>query len=79
MRERGILYRFRKQFAVSKERKGQPSAIYVSMVTVAPIMAVLVAGYIVGIFVLFIERCVHGNILKCWPCESVRRRRKNEN
>ena len=62
-----------KQFAVLKENEKQPSIIDVSMVKVAPIMAVLAAGYIIGIFVLLIERCVHGNILKFWPRGSVRK------
>ena len=38
----------------------------------APILAVLAAGYIMGIFVLLIERYFHGNRLKCWPRKSVR-------
>jgi len=79
MRERGILYRIRKHHAVSKEPKEQPSTIYISIVTAAPNMSALAAGYIKRIFVLLIERCVHGNILKCWTRGSVRRWRKNEN
>jgi hypothetical protein len=63
---------------VSKKLEKQPSTIDVSMVTVAPILAVLAAGYIIGIFVLLIERCVHGNILKWWPRGSVRRWRQSE-
>ena len=62
-----------KQFAVLKEREEQPRNIDVSMLTVAPILAVLAAGYVIGIFVLLIERFVHGNILKCWPRGSVGR------
>jgi hypothetical protein len=46
--------------------------------TVAPILVVLAAGYVTAIFVLLIERCVHGNILKCWPCGIVRRCRQIE-
>jgi len=65
------VYGIRQQFAVSKEPKEQPSAINISVVTVAPIMAVLVAGYVIG--------TVRVNTLKCWPRGSVRRRRKNEN
>jgi len=60
------------------EHKEQPSAIDVSMETVAPILVVLAAGYVIGIFVLVIERCVHGNMLKCWPRGSVRRWRQIE-
>ena len=59
------------EYVLSTEPEEQPSIIDVSMVTVAPIMAVLAAGYVIGIFVLLIERCFHGNILKCWPRGSV--------
>ena len=76
IRERGLQDRILKRFAVLKEPK-QPSTNDVSMVTVAPIFVVLVAGYIIGIFVLLIERCVHGNLLKCWPRGSDRRWRHN--
>jgi len=66
------------EYVLSKEPEKQPSVIDVNMVTVAPIMAVLAAGYILGIFVLFIKRCAHGNILKCWPRGSVRSWRQIE-
>jgi len=62
-----------KDFATSKEPEEEPSIIDVSMLTVAPILVVLAAGYVMGIFVLLIEKCVDGNILKCWPHGSVRR------
>jgi len=77
IRERGLQDRILKLFAVLKEPK-QPSTKDVSMVTVAPIFVVLAAGYVIGIFVLLIERCVHGNLLKCWPRGTVRRWRHNE-
>jgi hypothetical protein len=73
IRERGIQARIRQQYVFSKEHEEQPSATEVSMLTVAPILVVLAAGYVIGIFILLIERCVHGNILKCWPCGSVPR------
>ena len=73
-----MLHRIYKQIAVSKEPEEQPSTIDVSMVTVAPILVVLVAGYVIGIFVLLVERCVHGNILKCWPRGSVRKWQQQE-
>jgi len=78
--ERGIQSRILKQFTISKEpeEQEQPSTIDVRMVTVTPILVVLAAGYVIGIFVLFIERCAHRNILKCWPRGSVRRWRQNE-
>ena len=60
-------------FAVSKDPDNQPSTIDVSVVTVAPILVVLAAGYVIGHFVLLIERCAHGNLLKYWPRGTVRR------
>jgi len=78
IRESGIKDRIHQQYVFSKEHKEQPSAIDVSIVTVAPIMVVLAAGYVIGVFVLLIERCVHGNILKCWPSGGVLRWRQNE-
>ena len=55
IRERGIQDRLHQQFAVLKEAEEQPSTIDASMVTVTPILVVLAAGYIIGIFVLLIE------------------------
>ena len=78
IRERGIQDRIHQQVAVLKEPKEQPSNIDVSMVTVAPILVLLLAGYLIGIFVLLIERFVYGNLLKCWPRGSVRKWRQNE-
>jgi hypothetical protein len=78
IRERGIQARQYQQYLLSKEPKKQPSTIDVSLATVAPIMAVLAAGYVTGIFVLLIEQCAHGNILQCWTSGSVRRRQQNE-
>jgi hypothetical protein len=78
IRETGIRARIRQHGEPSIEPEEQPSTIDVSMVTVAPILVVLAAGYVIGIFVLVIERCVHGNILKYWPRGSVRRWRQNE-
>ena len=66
-REIGIKDRILKPYFASNKPEEQPSAVDVSMVTVATILVALGAGYIMGIFVLLIERCVHGNILKCWP------------
>jgi hypothetical protein len=48
------------------------------MVTVAPILVVLVGGYIIGIFVLLIERYAYGNKLKYRPSGIVRRPWQNE-
>jgi len=60
-------------YVTLQEPEEQPSTIDVSVVRVAPILAVLAAGYTLGIFVLLIERCAHRNILKCCPRGSVRR------
>jgi hypothetical protein len=78
IRERGIQARILQRYIVSKEPEEQQSTIDVSMVTVAPMLVVLAAGYIIGIFVMLIERCAHGNILKCWRRGSVRILRQNE-
>jgi hypothetical protein len=78
IRERGIQDRIFKPSFASKKPEEQPSTIDVSMVTVAPILVLLAAGYVIGIFVLLIERCVHGNILKCCSSGTVRRWRQNE-
>jgi hypothetical protein len=59
------------EYVLSDEPEEQPSNIDVSMLTVTPILVLLVAGYVIGIFVLLIERCFHGNILKCWPRGSI--------
>jgi hypothetical protein len=67
-----------REYVLSDETEEQPSTIDVGMLTVAPILVVLVAGYVIGIFVLLIEICFHGNILKCWPCGRVRRWQQNE-
>jgi len=77
LRERGIQDRILKQLTVSKEPEKQPSTIDVSMVTVKPIFVALAAGYVIGIFVLLIERCVHGNILKWGPRGILRRWRQD--
>ena len=78
IRERGVWARVHQEYVTSQESEEEPTIIDVSMVTVAPILVVLAAGYILGIFVLLIERFVHGNTLKCWPLRSVRIWRQNE-
>jgi hypothetical protein len=62
MRDTGIQDRLLQQQATSKEPNEEQSNKDVSMVTLAPILAVLSGGYIIGIFVLLIERCAYGNI-----------------
>jgi hypothetical protein len=68
-----------KHYAFSKEPEEQTPTIDVSKMTVAPVLVLLAAGYIIGIFVLLNERCVHGNISKCRPRGSVRKWRQNGN
>jgi hypothetical protein len=79
LRETGIWYKVYNDYMTSRDPEEQPSIIDVSMVTVAPILVVLAAGYVTGIFVLLIERCVRGNILnilKSRPRRRVRRWRQ---
>ena len=79
IRERGIWARVYHEYVSSQEPEEEvPSIIDVSMVTVAPIFVVLAAGYVIGIFVLYIEQCSRGNILKCWQRGIVRRWQQNE-
>jgi len=66
------------EYETSQEHEEEPSVIDVSMVTVAPIFVVLAAGYVIGIFVLLIERCTHGNILHFWPRGIDRRWQQKE-
>ena len=66
------------KYVALQEAEEEPSILDVSVVTVAPILVVLAAGYVLGICVLLIERCAHGNILKCWTRGSVRRWRQVE-
>jgi hypothetical protein len=48
------------------------------METVEPILVVLAAGYVIGFFILLIEKCVHGDVFKYWPRENTQMRPKNE-
>ena len=54
IRERRIQGRIQQQFAVLKEPEQKPSTIDVSLSPVAPIVIVLAAGYVIGIFVLLL-------------------------
>ena len=57
------------QYLTSHQHTEAQSNVAVAIVTVAPVLVVLVAGYVMGVLVLVIERCVYGNILKCWHVE----------
>jgi hypothetical protein len=74
IRERGIQSKLYQELLSPYEPEEDTSAIDVSLVTVAPILVVLAAGYVTGIFVLLIERCVHGNVLNHRSRVRVRRR-----
>ena len=67
MRERGIQDRLLQHYLISKGQTEQPSIIDVSVMTVAPILVLLAGAYVIGIFLLVVESCAHGNILKYWP------------
>jgi hypothetical protein len=41
-------------------------------VTVAPILALLVAGNVMGILILVIEKFFLGNLFKTWPNRNIR-------
>ena len=71
IREGGIQSTIRQQYLTAHQHKEAQTNIAVAMVTVAPVLVVLAGGYVMGVLVLVIERCVHGNILKCWLCGSV--------
>jgi len=62
----------------SQEPQEEPSIIDVTTVTVAPILVVLVAGYVIGILVLVIERYVQRDTLNNWARQSVRRWQQNK-
>jgi hypothetical protein len=76
LRETGIQARI--LHLPSEENNAKPSTVDVSMMTVAPNLAVLAAGYIIRVFILLIEPCVHGDVFKYRPRESVRRHSYNE-
>jgi hypothetical protein len=67
-----------KSYFASNKTEEQPSTIDVSLVKIAPILIVLAAGYVIGIFVLLIEQFAHGNIFHYCPRGNFRRWRQNE-
>jgi signal transduction histidine kinase len=78
IRERGIQSKLYQELLSPYDTKEETSTIDVSLETVAPILVVLAVGYVTGIFVLLIERCVHGNTVKHRPRVCVRRWREIE-
>ena len=75
--EGGTQSRIRQHYLTSHEHKEAQSNIAVTIVTVAPVLVVLAAGYVIGVLVMVIERCVYGNILICWLRGSVPSWHKN--
>jgi hypothetical protein len=72
VRERGIWAKIQTVYKPLQET--EESTIDVSIVTIAPILLVLAAGYIMGIVVLVMERCVHANLFTYCTRESSTRR-----
>ena len=80
LRESGVQFRIRQHFLPSKQPDTEPSAIVVSLVTVAPILVLLVAGNVIGLLILVIEQFVHGDLFKIWPLrKSDENKIKNKN
>ena len=61
LREMGVQFRIRQQYITSTQSDTEPSSIDVSSVTVAPILVLLAAGNVIGLLVLLIEQCLHGD------------------
>jgi hypothetical protein len=78
IRWRRIQTTIRQQTILIDEPDEQRNILNVSKVTVAPNLVVLAAGNVTGIFIVFIERCVHGIILKHWSRGRVRKWRQIE-
>ena len=78
LRESGVRYRIRQHHLLSKQPDTQPSSIVVSLVTVAPILMLLVAGNVIGLLILVIEQFVHGDLFKIWPLRNSRRKHNKE-
>jgi hypothetical protein len=66
LRDGGVQFRIRQHYLPSDEPDRQSDSIDVSMVTVAPILVLIVAGNVIGPLILVIEKCVHGDKLKAW-------------
>ncbi|XP_021923388.1 probable glutamate receptor [Zootermopsis nevadensis] len=78
LREKGIQSRIRQHYITSKASYVNRSATTVNLAAVAPILVVFVAGNLIAIFLLVIERQIHGNLFKCWPVGNSRRPENNE-
>ena len=70
--ESGVQFRIHQHFLSSKQSHTETSSIGVSLVTVAPILVLLVAGNVVRLFLLMMEQFVHGDLFKNWPPRNIR-------
>jgi hypothetical protein len=68
--------RINQQTLILDEPNEQPSTVDVSMVTVAPILVVLAAGYVTGVLYYW-SSDVSMETVKCWSRGSVRKWRQN--
>jgi len=71
LRESGVKFRIRKHYLSSKEPDMQSDSIEVSLSTVAPVLVLVAAGNVIGLIILVIERCVHGDKLKTWAPRNI--------
>jgi hypothetical protein len=71
LRESGVQFRIRQQYMTSTQPDPQPSVISVSLLTVAPILVLLVAGNIIGFLILVIEQFAHRYIFRTWPARII--------
>jgi hypothetical protein len=67
LREGGVQFRIRQQYEALKTPDTQPSSIVVNLETIAPILALLAAGNVIGLLILETERRVSGYLHKTWP------------
>jgi hypothetical protein len=72
LRESGVQFRLRQIYLPSVEPDIEPDSIDVSLVTIAPILVVLVAGNVIGTLILVIERSVYADIFNPWPRRTIR-------
>jgi hypothetical protein len=72
LRDSGVQFRIRQQYITPKKHNTEPSSIFVSLVTVAPIWVLLTAGNLLGLILLMMEKCVHAYIFKTWSVRFIR-------
>jgi hypothetical protein len=72
LRESGVKFRIRQHYLQSKEPNLQSDYIEVSLSTVAPVLVLLAAGNVIGLFILVIERCFHREKFKTRSPTNIR-------